>query len=227
MEKCESSLLFLGKAADPHSERALRFCRQHFAAVQAHLGTWGDPLPESLEPWQGDFIISYLSRWVIPARVLAKAGRAAINFHPAPPEYPGIGCTNFALYEEAKEFGVTCHHMDARVDTGAIIAVRRFPVHPSDSVATLLARSQDQQLVLFYEIMDGILAGQDLPATQARWTRKPFTRKEVDQLGQITLDMGREEIARRIRAATFGPWKPTLELQGFTFELKTDPMTGS
>ncbi len=78
--------------------------------------------------WQGDYIISYLSRWVVPAELLERARRAAVNFHPASPDYPGIGCNNFALYENAAEYGVTCHHMAPRVDSGEIIAVRRFPV---------------------------------------------------------------------------------------------------
>jgi methionyl-tRNA formyltransferase len=172
--------------------------------------------------WEGEYIISYLSRWVVPEYLLKKAKVASINFHPGSPDYPGIGCNNFALYEEAKEYGVTCHHMASRVDTGAIIAVKRFPVFPTDNVATLLLRTYDYQLVLFYEIVSLILEGKELPVSEERWTRKPFSRKEFDELGRITPDMTKEEIGKRIRATTFGVWKPNIELQGFVFELKTE-----
>lgn len=222
MSKRDISVLFLGKKKDEHVEKALRLCQQNFNDVTAHLGKWGDPLPEDIGWWEGDYIFSYLSRWVVPEYLLKKARVAAINLHPASPNYPGIGCNNFALYEEAREYGVTCHHMASRVDTGAIIAVRRFPVFPTDNVATLLSRTYDYQLVLFYEIVGLILEGKELPVLEERWTRKPFSRKEFNKLGRITTDMSKEEIAKRTRATTFDIWKPTIELQGFVFELKKE-----
>jgi len=222
MNKRKCSMLFLGKKKDEHVEKALEFFHLHFSDVTACLGKWGDPLPEDIRWWEGEYIISYLSRWVVPEYLLQKAKVAAMNFHPASPDYPGIGCNNFALYEEAKECGVTCHHMASCVDTGAIIAVKRFPVLPTDNVATLLLRTYDYQLVLFYEIVSLILEGKELPVSEEWWTRKPFSRKEFNELGRITPDMTKEEIAKRIRATTFGVWKPTIELQGLVFELKTE-----
>ena len=138
MSKNNLSLLFLGKADDADGVRALEFCQKNFARVTFCLGKWGDPLPEEIRCWEGDYIISYLSRWVVPEDLLKRAKKAAINFHPASPEYPGIGCNNFALYENAKEYGVTCHHMASKVDTGKIIAVKRFPVYPEDDVARVV-----------------------------------------------------------------------------------------
>jgi len=215
-----SSLLFLGKRGDVHCSEALRFCELNFAEVTVHVGAWGDVLPDSMYDWSGDYIVSYLSRWIVPAAVLANARIAAINFHPAPPEYPGIGCTNFALYEGAREYGVTCHHMAKNVDTGDIILVRRFPVFESDDVASLLQRSYANQLVVFYEIAAHMIAGAPLPKSTEHWTRRPFTRKELDELRRITPEMSREEICRRIRATKYGPWKPIVELHGIAFELK-------
>ena len=217
-----SSVLFLGKKDDEHCLRALRFCRANFARVTACLGAWGEPLPEEVRGWRGDYIVSYLSRWVVPQAVLATAAKAAINFHPASPDYPGIGCNNFALYENAAEYGVTCHHMAPKVDVGAIIRVLRFPVFLADDVAALLARTYDYQLVLFYEIAALLIQNKELPASQERWTRKPFTRKEFEALGKLNIEMPAEEIARRVRAIRYGNWQPTVELQGFIFRLKED-----
>ncbi|MBT9315653.1 formyltransferase family protein [Leptothoe spongobia] len=220
MDKQESSILFLGKEDDWHVNKALEFCQLNFTDVVASVGKWGDPLPESIHSWQGDYIISYLSRWIVPKHLLERACVAAINFHPAPPEYPGIGCNNFALYEEAKEYGVTCHHMAPSVDTGKIIAVKRFPLLASDTVSTLLSRTYDYQQILFYEILNHIFKGEKIPTSEEQWTRKPFSRKEFNKLSKIELDMPKEEISKRVRATNFGIWKPTLEIQGFTFELK-------
>jgi methionyl-tRNA formyltransferase len=219
----QSSLLFLGKADDADCANALAFCQARFANVAYCLGKWGDPLPPEIRAWEGDYIVSYLSRWVVPADLLGRARAAAINFHPASPEYPGIGCNNFALYEDAQEYGVTCHHMAPKVDTGAIIAVRRFPILPDDGVDTLLKRTYENQIALFFEIIGLVAEGKPLPVSEERWTRPPFTRVQFNELFRITPDMSREEIARRIRAISYGKWQPFIELQGYRFEFKPEP----
>ncbi len=220
MSDTKFSLLFLGKADDPDCARALEFCRQNFGPLTFCLGRWGDALPEEVRGWRGDYIVSYLSRWVIPEEILQRAGKAAVNFHPASPDYPGIGCNNFALYEGAQEYGVTCHHMATRVDTGRIIAVRRFPIHPEDDVAALLQRTYQHQIALFFEIVQLMAQGRELPVSAEQWTRPPFTRRQFNELFKITPDMSREEIARRVRAISYQDWQPYVELQGFRFEYR-------
>ncbi len=220
MNQADRSLLFLGKADDEDCARALEFCQQRFARVTFCLGNWGDPLPPEARGWQGDYIVSYLSRWVMPADLLARAHKAAINFHPASPDYPGIGCTNFALYEDAKEYGATCHHMASKVDTGRIIAVRRFPVYPEDNVDTLLRRTYENQIALFFEIVGLMAEGRDLPVSNEKWTRPPFTRKQFNELFVIEPGMSQDEIAHRIRAVSYRHWRPYVEIEGFRFEYK-------
>lgn len=218
--KADQSVLFLGKKDDPHTLRAVHFCEKNFSKVQVHLSGWGERLPEEARDWEGDYIISYLSRWVVPDSLLSRARLAAINFHPASPEYPGIGCNNFALYENASSYGVTCHHMAPRVDTGDLIAVKRFPVFASDDVASLLHRTYDHQLVLFYEIVGKILLGEKLPVLSETWTRRPFTRKEFNDLNVIAPEMPHDEIARRIRATSFGKFQPQLEIGPYVFKFE-------
>lgn len=222
MSKRKLSVLFLGKKNDAHCQKAFQFCNSNITDVTSYPSQYGDPLPDDIGRWEGEYVISYLSRWIVPDFLLKKARIAAINFHPASPDYPGIGCNNFALYEEAQQYGVTCHHMAPQVDTGALIAVKRFTVFPTDDVASILQRTYDYQLVLFYEILSLIIAGKELPVSEEHWTRRPFTRKEFNQLGRITPEMSKEEVSRRIRATNYGVWKPVIEVQGFTFELKAE-----
>jgi len=214
------SLLFLGKADDVDCTRALEYCQKNFMRVTFCLGEWGDPLTEEILDWEGDYIISYLSRWVVPGDLLSRAKKAAINFHPASPEYPGIGCNNFALYENAKEYGSTCHHMVAKVDSGSIIAVKRFPIYPEDDVASLLKRTYEKQFALFLEIAQLMVAGLELPVSSEKWTRPPFTRKQFNELFIIKPDMSKEEVARRVRAISYKHWQPYVEVKGYRFEYK-------
>ena len=222
MSKKECSILFLGKSNDENTKRALSFCQLNFTSVDSCLGRFGEGrLPEQTNQWSGDYIVSYLSPWIVPGPLLHRTRHAALNFHPASPDYPGIGCNNFALYDNVTEYGATCHHMASQVDTGNIVAVKRFPVFETDTVASILSRTHDHQLSLFYDIMSLVMMGRELPRSEEQWGRKPYTRKDLNDLARVTTDMTSHEVARRIRATAFDKWKPTIDVCGFVFELKT------
>lgn len=174
-----------------------------------------------------DYIISFLSPFKIDVTILKKAKIAAINFHPGPPNYPGIGCYNFALYEESKEYGVTCHHMDSNLDSGAIIMTSYFPILSNDNVDSLKLKSMIHLLYLFEKIVAIISKNGELPESEEIWARKAFTRKELNDLCNINIDsMSNQEIKKRIKATyidgmpQFGPkilyngHKFVLSLQG-------------
>ena len=200
-------VLFLGKKENLFAERAAEFIRKHFKEPLLFIGDQHDKLPEEVLNWQGEVLISFIGSWIIPDKVLQNASYAAINFHPGSPEYPGTGCTNFAIYNGEKEYGVTCHYMKATVDTGNIIAVKRFPLTEADTVYGVT--QQCYQLIenLFYEIMDCILQGNPLPSSTEQWKRKPYTRKELNELCYISPEMTKEEVERRVKATTYRwPW---------------------
>jgi len=214
-----TSVLLLSKTSD-WCKLAQRFIRKHGSGVLILEGERGDKFPETAKTWQGEYIISFLSPWIIPPEVLLRANKAAINFHPAPPEYPGIGCYNFALYDDAKEYGVTCHHMVEKVDSGAIVKVLRFPLFESDDIASLKERSMAYLLVLFYDIASLIICGHELPISKETWRKRPYTRGELNALCKIKLDMSEDEIHRRVRATYYpGHPGPYLELAGHKFKV--------
>ncbi|MEO7642777.1 MAG: formyltransferase family protein [Ramlibacter sp.] len=212
-------VLFLGKRGDQRCVQARAWCEQNFCEVAYFDGDWGEPLPEAARQWRGDLVISYLCRWVVPVAVLERAGLAAINFHPAPPEYPGIGCNNFALYENAPTYGATCHHMAARVDTGSIIQVKRFDMAPDQTVASLLERTYAAMAELFGDVMSAFVRSGNFPQSGENWTRPPFTRAQFEALRRIEPGMPADEVARRVRATDYPPWGPYVELHGHKFQL--------
>ena len=220
--KSPNTILFLGKKNDKYCDRALAFVEANFEHVTTYYSAWGEPMPPEIRNWQGDYLLSYLCLWVVPTSAIEMAKYAAINFHPASPAYPGLGCNNYALYDNAPEYGVTCHHMAAKVDTGKIIAVKRFPVFPTDDVSSLLHRSYEFQLVLFYEIVSKILTDRPLPESTEQWTGRHHSREEFNTLGVIKPEMSDDEIARRVRAASYGVFQPTVDLGEFRFMLKVD-----
>ncbi len=200
-------ILFIGKADDFYSRQAADFILAHYPSAKIIYSERQQPFPQELFNWNGDLIISYLSQWIIPQILLQNASLAALNFHPGPPEYPGIGCTNFAIYNKADQFGITCHHMASKVDTGDIVAVKRFPVFETDTVYSITQQCYSHILNMFYNIFSLIMKGENIPASKEIWMRKPYLRKELDELCRLTPDMDLKEIEHRIKATNYTqPW---------------------
>lgn len=165
-------------------------------------------LNEMLGTVESEYIVSFLSPWILPQSIINKAKVAAINFHPGSPNYPGTGCYNFALYEQSDKYGVTCHYMKEKVDSGKIIMTSYFDIGQNETVDTLKLKSMIHLLYIFEKIIKGIFIGEKLPKTNEKWLRKPFTRKELNELCFIDYNnMSDKEIELRIKATNF-PLEP-------------------
>ncbi|MBC7935296.1 MAG: hypothetical protein H7Y86_08090 [Rhizobacter sp.] len=197
-------ILFIGKKDDYFSQIAADYLSGHLPGSTIVYSSRHEAIPDTVKNWKGDYLISYLSQWIIPAAVLENAAIGALNLHPGSPEYPGIGCTNFAIYNKEKEFGITCHYMLPKVDSGVIVKVTRFPLYSSDSVYSLTMRCYAAILSTFFELLDEILAGKVPAANGDQWQRKAYTRKQLNELCELTRDMNEMEIEKRIKATTFG-----------------------
>ncbi len=215
-------ILFLRKKDNEYAQRAEDFIRQNFYQPLVFTGGRKDKLPEKVLNWKGDLLVSFISSWIYPKSLLEKASFAAINFHPGSPDYPGTGCTNFAIYNGTKEYGITCHHMKEGVDSGNIIAVKKFSVEEEDTVFSVTQHCYKLIEESFYEIMNLVLQGQPLPVSGEKWKRKPYTRKQLDELCTITPDMSEVEINKRIKATTYKtPWAFT-KIGSHVFKLQAE-----
>ena len=165
-------------------------------------GTVGEPTPATLTEGSYSAILSFLSPWVVPDDQLQRTA-LAINFHPGSTSFPGIGCYNFALYEEAEVYGAVCHYMASTVDTGSIIEERLFSTLPYETVASLKFRTMVVMLAMFHDHIGNIAQGNALPVSGKHWTRKPFSRKQLNDLGKLTHEMSEHEIKRRSHAVAY------------------------
>ncbi len=211
-------ILFLAKHK-PFSENAAEIVKLHVNEAKIVFGDVNDPFPQDLLTEIFDYLISYISPWLVPEKVLSNIKTASINFHPGPPEYPGIGCTNFAIYNGEKEFGITVHHMKEKVDSGDIITVERFPLFANDSVYSLTQRCYAYIYIAFVKIFHLIISGKPLPKSEEHWKRNPYTRRELNNLCVVTKEMSADELMRRIKATTY-PGMPGafIEMSGYKFK---------
>lgn len=148
-----------------------------------------------------DYLFSFLSPVVIPRHALERVRRGGINFHPGPPEWPGVGCASMALYSGDDSFGVTAHRMEPRVDSGEIYDVRRFPILSQDDCEAVFRRAIEHCLIQFYAILPICARHEMPPPANLRWARRAITRREFEEWLVLPEDASRDEAEKRIRAA--------------------------
>lgn len=147
-----------------------------------------------------DFLLNYLAPMLVPARVLDAVERDSINFHPAPPAWPGIGSASFALYHEDAAFGVTAHRMTPAIDAGEIVRTSSVPIYPHDGCEALFERALLATLPLFREVCAELASAGEIPASGQQWARPAITRAEFERWMTVRPTDPPAEVARKVRA---------------------------
>ena len=177
----ESKVLFIADNS-VFSKIAYDCVLSFFPSTRGVFWEYGNIYAPSLDDWEGDWIISFKSDFVIPPQIFKKASKEAINFHPAPPKYRGIGGYYWAIHNADKMYGVTCHHIIKKIDFGRIIAVRYFHVLEGETPASLKIRTGVYCLGLLNEILELIIQRRDLPLSEESWEKKLYTYEDLRKL---------------------------------------------
>ena len=160
-----------------------------------------------------DFIISVQYHEIIKAEYLSKASKMAVNLHMAPlPEYRGCNQFTFAILDDSKEFGTTLHIMSEGIDSGDIIAERRFEI-PSDCfVKDLYDMTYQESCDMFKDEIEKILRGEIKTVSQKDLrtlrTTSIHYRKEIEKVKEIDLAWSEDKIWRHIRATSMPGFAP-------------------
>ncbi len=168
-------------------------------------------------------LISLGSDIIVPKDLLNLLPGPAYNFHPGPPEYPGIFPSVFALYNNAKTFGVTLHEMAPSVDSGQIVALETFEIEPAwDRLALDTATFNVLQNLLSKLAPQLVDIDQPMPVIEADWGTPKNTLKDFDRLCRLPDNIDQAEFDRRYRAVGEGP-DHALYIERFnrTFRLKS------
>ncbi len=124
--------------------------------------SWGEEQLAQLRQWETDLVVLSGFMRLLPARVVEELCPMLLNTHPAfLPEFPGPNPVRDAIAAGVSESGASVIVVDAGVDTGPIVAQRRVPVLPGDTVGTLHERiktvERDLLLQVVLDIADGHL----------------------------------------------------------------------
>ena len=153
-----------------------------------------------------DYIISFRSFHILNENQIKKSRYGAINFHPGPPEYRGIGCVNYALYDGVRRYGVTAHLISKKIDHGKIINVKRLKILKKDTyliqykqakkIIKLLSRNKKNLNILIYK------------SRKEKWINKIKKRKDLNRFYEIKKNITKEELKRKVRATFTKKYKP-------------------
>ena len=113
-----------------------------------------------LERYGADLFVSMSFDQILKGPILDLPPQGFINCHAgALPFYRGRNILNWALINDAKEFGVTVHYIDEGIDTGDIIRRRTVPISDSDTYKTLLDRAVVLSAEVLHEALVSLVSG--------------------------------------------------------------------
>lgn len=218
MNRIDKSVLLFSKE-DEWCKKCFIYLKERFKTVIWWTGRWGDDHGWDHGHWKTtkfDYVISYLFPAVLPKTILDLAKEHAINFHPAPPKYPGIGGYNYAIWNGDLTYGVTCHEMEEKVDSGHIYYVNKFFIRDhGSSVKSLKEYSMVVMFEMFKDVIKELIDTKTLDkyrTKEMKWYPTLYTREMFQKACKIDLydvDAGwtvltqKDYIKRKVRAYYF------------------------
>jgi methionyl-tRNA formyltransferase len=142
---------------------------------------YGDPRADTIASAKSgiDWILSFKSDVLLTAAEVKTARLGAINFHPAPPWYRGIGGYDYAIQRKERRFGVTCHYMNERIDAGPIIGTSEFAISPDETPNSLKQTCGLYCLRQLLEVLKSMASGTPPGFSSTKWSGPLHTRAEL------------------------------------------------
>jgi methionyl-tRNA formyltransferase len=151
-----------------------------------------------------DLIVVVAYGQILPQVILDLPQFGCVNVHTSLlPKYRGAAPIQWAIADGEPETGVTIMKMDADLDTGPILAMRRAPILPMDDSQILHDRLAQLGAELLVETIPDYVAGIILPQTQPI-EGSSYAAKIKKEDGQIDWHKPAVQIWNRLRA--FTPW---------------------
>lgn len=165
-----------------------------------------------------DLIVAVAYGKILPQRVLDIPKLGAINIHGSIlPALRGSAPVQWAVLNDLPETGVTAMYLNAGMDEGDVIAVRKTPIGPEETAGELMDRLAVLGAALLKDTLAEIAAGTSTrtPQDPALATYAPMLDKS---LSPIDWTRGMRGILAQIRG--LNPWPiATAELGGTFFKI--------
>ncbi|WP_282093997.1 MupA/Atu3671 family FMN-dependent luciferase-like monooxygenase [Epibacterium ulvae] len=158
-----------------------------------------------------DWLLSIANLRMIPSEILSRARKGAVNFHDGPlPDYAGLNTPVWALINGETRHGITWHVMEAKADTGDILAQRHFDIADTETALSLNSKCYAAAMDSFSDVLLQ-LEEERLNRTAQDLTHRRYFAKADRPSGNGMLDFSQNaaDVARLVRALDFGEyWNP-------------------
>jgi len=158
---------------------------------------------QNLKP---DWVLNINSTVILTKDILNIPRFGCLNLHPGKlPEYAGLYAYQWAIRNDEKNFSVTIHWMEEKIDSGPIAYTQNFPVLPSDTGLSLFMKCMKVGAELSLEVLKDIGSGYMPPRImQDLSKRKLYTNKDSKN-GNISWLWSSKKICNFIRAVDYSP----------------------
>ena len=165
-----------------------------------------------------DYVVCYLSKQILKSIFLSRTKKLNINIHPGPSKYPGIGCFNFALYNNEKTYGAVAHIINERIDNGKIIKEIKFRINRNYDVSKLANTTYKNMIFLTKDIVK-MIKKNNITISNTKWKRKAYTRNDLNKLAEIKINYSKKKILKILKCLYMsGKPSPYIYLKGIKFE---------
>ncbi len=199
--KSKYSVIFFGRKNDFYSKKVLSILKKNFLTIKT---IWIDKnnKKKRIEKkfFKRDVLISYRSYYIFKKKELDLIKKIAINFHPGPPKYRGYGCANYAIYNQDKTYGTTCHIINSKIDRGKIIDVNNFKISQLITLDNLLKKTYKCQISQVSKIVKRLKKQKfdyknykKLFPCNEKWSKKLGTKKKLDDFYMISKNLKKEK----------------------------------
>ena len=163
------------------------------------------PFLDALRSIEPEVLLVWSYSMILPAEVLALPRLGAVNVHGGLlPEYRGGHVMNWALINGEHESGVTLHYMDAGIDTGPIIAQKRFTIDRCDDAASVREKLKGTGQTLLERWWPSIAEGTAPRIPQDETRARYYPMRNADD-GEVDWTMSSDAIYNLVRALV-APW---------------------
>jgi methionyl-tRNA formyltransferase len=191
-----------------------------FAATKHSIA----PLLRAYEP---DLALCTGFPWLIPAEAIDVPKHGIVNGHPSLlPRYRGPFPVSWAVRNGETEIGMTYHLMDARFDTGNVLAQKPIPLAEDETMESLFGQMPAVTAELLPIVFDRLARGDKGEPQEGGEYQSTFE----DDYRFVDLTQSAVEVHRQVRAWAFMPpilpeMGPLLERDGTRVRLLRTSLT--
>ncbi|WP_338869782.1 methionyl-tRNA formyltransferase [Myxococcus stipitatus] len=162
------------------------------------------PFVEELRRFQPDVCVVTAYGRILPKDILELPPKGCVNVHGSLlPRFRGAAPIQWSIAHGDAETGVSLMVMDEGLDTGPVLAMKRMPIGPEDTSATMYPKLAALGGEVLRESLPAYLRGELKPVPQPS---EGVVLAPIIEKDEGKLDFNRPAVALERRLRAFTPW---------------------